>query len=199
MIYWVSRSFCALLLKIFFGLKVTGRKHVPAHGGFILACNHVSFLDPVVAGVGCPRPLHYMARQTLFKNIFFGTCLTHLNTFPVKRDSADIASLREAMRRVRLGEGLLVFPEGTRKKEGISGRTKGGAGFLASKLGVPIVPVYIQGTEKALPRGKKFPRLSKITVRFGSRITVPQGVSYEEASMRVMDAVRKLSGGSSST
>lgn len=193
MFYWACKLSCELFLKIFFRVRVSGRQHIPAHGGFILASNHISFLDPVVAGGCCPRAVHYMARDTLFKNFFFASLIWHVNAFPVKRGSADIGALREAMRRVRRGDGLLVFPEGTRSATGDSQATKQGVGFLATKLGVPIIPVFIQGTEKALPKGSRFIRMARISIRYGQGIRIPRGMSRQDSAELVMDAIRKLS------
>ena len=193
MFYWACKSFCELVLKVLFRCKVSGIQHVPKKGGFILACNHISFLDPVVAGGCCPRAVHYMARDTLFKNFFFGALISHLNTFPVKRGSADIGALREAIRRVRDGDGLLVFPEGTRNAAQDLGQTKQGVGFLATKLGVPVVPAFIKGTEKALPKGKRGMRLCRIEVRYGQAIRIPRDMNREDAAALVMGAIRKLS------
>ncbi|MGE5279285.1 MAG: lysophospholipid acyltransferase family protein, partial [Deltaproteobacteria bacterium] len=89
MIYAISKFLCYVALRLFFRLRVRGRENFPSAGGFILAGNHVSFLDPVVFGAPCPRGLYYMARDTLFGRPFFGWFLRRIHAFPLKRRAAD--------------------------------------------------------------------------------------------------------------
>lgn len=194
MIYDISRTFCALILKVIFGLKVCGREYVPKSGGFILASNHVSFLDPPALGVACPRKLNYMARHDLFSHGLSSWWLYSVGCFPVKRDSADFSSLKEAMQRIRNGAGLLLFPEGRRQRTAnLSAKPQPGIGFLAAKLNVPVVPAFISGTEKALPKGAKFVRPAKIFVNFGKQIHLERGMPYQAFAELVMENIRHLS------
>lgn len=192
MIYRISRFLCAVLSRIFFPITVRGAEHVPRQGGFILASNHVSYLDPVVLGVCCPRRLNYMAREDLFRVPVLGWLLPRYRVFPVKRDSADFSAIREAIRRVNAGEGLLLFPEGTRVPAGESRDPEPGIGFLAAKLNVPVVPVFVSGTERALPKDAKMLRYAPVTAVFGEPFTLQKGVHRAQGAQRIMDAVRKL-------
>lgn len=191
MLYWILRFIGFVLFKIFFNGKVYGREYIPRAAGFIVASNHASFFDPVVVGVASQRRLNYMARDTLFSNFFFGKLLSGVSVFPVKRGATDIGALREAMRRVRQGGGLLIFPQGTRGADA-ERAPKGGIGFLAAKLDAPVVPAYVLGTDKACPKGAKRIRLHPISVRFGAPIRIEKGKSYQEFAEEVLRHISDL-------
>src|SRR3989338_4704218 len=114
MTYTVSRFICLLISKFFFRIGWQGRENIPKKGGFIIASNHVSYLDPVMVGIASPRKLNYMARHDLFLNPVFSRWLFSVGAFPVKRKTEDISALKEAIKRVKEGRGLLLFPEGER-------------------------------------------------------------------------------------
>src|SRR3989338_6346732 len=114
MIHTVSRFICFLISRLFFRISWQGRENIPKKKGFIIASNHVSYLDPVMVGVACPRKLNYMARHDLFSNHFFSFWLYNVGAFPVRRKTADISALKEAIKRLNDGEGLILFPEGGR-------------------------------------------------------------------------------------
>lgn len=194
MVYIVLRFLSGLILKVFFRMRVVNKKYIPKQGGFILASNHVSYLDPIALGVSCPRKLNYMGRDSLFTKRLFSRLLYSLHVFPVKRDSADISALKEAMQRIKRGDGLLMFPEGSRQqKNGVLGQAQSGAAFLAAKLNVPVIPAFVKGTEKALPKHAKFFNLTKISVSFGKEILIERGAPYQEATRLIMARIRELS------
>lgn len=181
-----------VVLNIFFRLRVSGRENVPKYGGFILASNHNSHFDPVVLGVACSRKLNFMARHGLFKNRYFARLLTSVGAFPIIRDSADASALKEAIRRLKSKEALLIFPEGTRSKDA-SVRPQGGIGFLAEKAHVPVVPAFIGGTDKALPKGARFVKLTQVTVRFGQQISFERREPREDIAKSIMASIGRLS------
>jgi len=193
MVYFILRNLNVLIFKLLFRIEVSGKKHIPANGGFILASNHASYLDPIALGVACPRRLSFMARHDLFSNGWFSWLLTSVRAFPLKRDSADIWSLKEAMRRIRSGDGLVLFPEGSRRFNGDSAGPQPGIGFLASKLNVPVVPAFIKGASLALPKGAKFIKPSKISVYFGKQIPIERRMPYQEIAESIMANIRHLS------
>src|SRR5437762_2318878 len=114
MIYWIVYFFTKLLSFFFFPVEIHDRKNVPQRGAFLLASNHVSYLDPMILGITTGRRLNYMAKDSLFKNKVFGFVLPRLGAFPIKRKTADTGALKECFRRIREGGPLLLFPEGTR-------------------------------------------------------------------------------------
>ncbi len=199
MLYRVLKPVTVALLRLFFRYRAIGRGHVPRTGRVLLAANHVSVLDPPVVGAGAPRPLHFMAKAELFRVPLFGGLIRRLNAHPVEREGADAAALRHALLLLREGQALLVFPEGTRGTEGGPlGRGRAGAGMLAALSEAPVVPVYIQGTGRVLPRGAKRLRLAPVTVRYGPPLVFGprEGrrgkARYQEISDQIMAAIGRL-------
>lgn len=196
MLYRISRFILFVLLKSFFRFKIEGRGNIPGKGGFILVCNHESYLDPAVLGVGCRRTVSFMARDTLFNNHLLGYWMRLVNVIPVKRGIADFSAIKSALRIVRKGKGLAIFPEGTRRtpdKAFIN--PEPGAGFLADRGNVPVIPAFIFGTREALPKGvnKKVHFGKTILVRFGKEIHIERGKPYHEISEMIMASIKELS------
>src|SRR3990167_8686461 len=162
MVYFISRNILKLFFKIFFRLEVTGAENCPKHGPLIIAPNHASFLDPLIAGFAVPRELNFMALDSLFKNRIFGKILISVNAFPLKREGADLGAMRLAIDKLCQGKAVLIFPEGTRSKDGNLGIPRAGIGLLAASSGASILPCYIKGSMDVLPRGAIFPRFKKI-------------------------------------
>ncbi|PIY82879.1 MAG: 1-acyl-sn-glycerol-3-phosphate acyltransferase [Candidatus Omnitrophica bacterium CG_4_10_14_0_2_um_filter_44_9] len=194
MIYVAGRWFCALFCRLFFRLRVEGREQVPKKGAFIIAGNHVSFLDPVVFGVACPRQLNYLARDTLFRNKFFGWLLKSVHVISLKRNAADICALREGLRRLKAGQGLLLFPEGTRSTDGNLGIGHYGVGFFARKSGAPVVPAYSKGALIAMPKGATSIKPVPISVVFGKPMDFAKyaNISDQEIADEIMKQLRIL-------
>ncbi|MCM8789892.1 MAG: 1-acyl-sn-glycerol-3-phosphate acyltransferase, partial [Candidatus Omnitrophica bacterium] len=109
-----------------------------------------------------------------------------------KRGGTDISALRQAMRRVRKKEGLLLFPEGGRSTGGVIANAQPGVGFLAAKLNVPVIPAFIEGTDKALPKGAKFLKFAKINVYFGKQIYIRKGADYQEIAESVIENIVRM-------
>ncbi len=193
MIYYACRFIFYLIFKLFFRCKVYGRENIPKKGGFIIASNHVSFIDPPLIGVAAGRALWYMARHDLFKNPIFGWVFRQWHCFPVKRDSADLSALKTALQVLKKKEGLLLFPEGTRQANGSLSKPQPGVGFIAAKSNCPIIPAFVSGTEKALPRGAKKIKFTLISVTFGKQIHIERSMPYQDIAQLIMDNVRQLS------
>ncbi len=199
MFYLIAKLFVALFLKIVFQLKVYGRGNVPKKGAFILASNHLSYLDPPALGVASPRVLHFMARHDLFNNWAFGALIRASNAFPVRRGGIDPGAFKEAIERLKNGQVLLIFPEGRRSETGELGTPQSGIGFLSITADVPILPAYIKGTREALPKGALFIKLKSISVYFGKiiepkKLTLPNDKrqACEELANYVMDEIKRL-------
>jgi 1-acyl-sn-glycerol-3-phosphate acyltransferase len=191
--YSFCRFCCLLFCKLYCRLSIRGREHIPAEGGVILACNHVSNLDPIVLGVGSQRHVGFMAKRELFAVPFLGRLLKLLLVIPLKRESADRSAIKESIRRLRQGHVVALFPEGTRVKPEEVVAAKAGVGFLAQTLGVPVIPAYIRGTDAAWPRGAVFPRPHTVAITFGERIAIDASATYAEAAEQVMASIRRLS------
>ena len=154
-----------------FGIRVYHRERLPVTGGVLVVCNHQSFLDPILAAVGMPRPFHPMARETLFHPAPFGWLIRSLHAFPVRRATADLTAIREALRRLKGGAVVLVFPEGTRTRDGSIGRLQGGPVTIAARAGVPIVPMVIDGAFESWPKGHRLPCPHKVRVACGRPVS----------------------------
>src|SRR4051812_12381149 len=141
--YGFMRSLCQLGYVLALRGRAWGSRHVPRKGGVVLICNHQSFFDPIIAGVAVPRECHFMARDSLFRNRFFGPLISSLNAFPVKRGTADVGALKEALRRLNNGQLVMTFPESTRTRDGTIGPFHPGVVLMAKRAGVPIVPAVI--------------------------------------------------------
>ena len=198
MLYAVLRLLAWLLARLLFRVEVRGAEHVPRTGPAMVVANHSSVLDPPVVGAAAPRPLHFMAKAELFSIPLFGRLIRAVNARPVRREGADARALREALRILESGHALLVFPEGTRGPEGVLREGKAGAGMLALLSGALVVPVYIEGTGQALPRGRLLPRPVKVRVSFGAPLSFGKVEGphrkerYLEASGEMMAAIARL-------
>ena len=170
--YTFLRFWAQLIFSVLFGIRVYGQRNVPPGGGVILASTHQSYLDPVIVGMGLSRQMHIMARENLFRNRLFRRLIESLNAFPVERDAADLGAMHEAIRRLRDGCLLVLFPEGTRTRTGEIGPLHPGLGVLAFRSGAAVVPVTIEGAFRCWPRGRKIFRPGRIRVLFGRPMRV---------------------------
>ena len=191
--YKLSRFILFLFLKIFFWLKCEGKGNVPKAGGVIIASNHLSYLDPLAIGCASPRAIDFMARDSLFSVPFLGDWMRAVGAFGVKRNSADISAMKEAIYRLQHGRVLTLFPEGTRQVSTlVSTKVEPGVGFLAAKSGAVVIPAFVWGTEKALPRGAKFFRPSRIRVKFGAPVKIDKDKPYEEIAQDILKDIRLI-------
>lgn len=181
-----------LLLKRWFQLRVDGVENLPARGSVILAANHSSHLDgpAVVAavnrGMNCVYSL--AAKDYFFDKSVKGKFCQHiLNMIPVQRRGKSLDALKTCKSIVKQNQMILLFPEGTRSKTGSLQPFKLGMGFLAMQLNVSVIPVCIEGSFQALPKGSFFPRRHNIRVAFGKPISVEayRGRSHELSSRKV--------------
>ncbi len=169
--YHFSKFVLWVIFRTGFGLEVRGQEHLPTREGFIVASNHVSYLDPPVLGAACPRRLVFMARTTLFKQPLLGAFMRGVHVIPLKRGEGDVEAIREAVARLQAGDAVAIFPEGGRQFSGQLGGAKRGVGLLAMAAQVPIVPALVTGTFHALPPvdPQRLHR-AKIRVAFGPAI-----------------------------
>ncbi len=146
--YYIGWKASRILFKMVLRAHVSGRENLPPTGGFILACNHLSYYDPLFVGCWVPRDIYYFAKEELFSNRVFAGFLKRVNTLPVRRSTIDRRALKTAVATVKAGNGLTVFPEGTRARRGELLRPKPGVGVIARQAECPIVPAYLSGTDK---------------------------------------------------
>jgi len=172
-LYHVARALLVGLCRVWFRLSAEGLEHVPASGAFILSPVHRSNLDTPVAAIATRRRLRYMGKDSLWKVRWAAWMLSALGGFPVTRGTADREALVRCMEVLNAGEPLVIFPEGERKAGPVVQPLFEGAAYLAGKCQVPIVPMGIGGSERAMPKGAKliFPR--KVVVIIGKPLPPP--------------------------
>jgi cytidylate kinase len=147
-----------ILAKIFYRHKVYGLEHYYPRGA-IIASNHASFLDPPLLSISWPEEVHFVARETLFKNKLFGALIRALNTRPVRGDGGDAATFRTICQLIQQKEKVILFPEGTRTPDGSFQPFKMGVALLISRSQGAIIPAYLAGTYHLWDRNKRFPKL----------------------------------------
>ena len=155
LLYWIVWTFYRLLFATYFRWHVFNPERVPLQGPVILASNHASHLDPPLVGAGLPRALNYLARESLFNLPIGGWALRNVNAVPVDRDGAGAAGLRAIFNRLRQGGAIVLFPEGTRSKDGRLQKARSGVGLVVIKSSAPVVPVHVFGTYDAWNRHMK--------------------------------------------
>ena len=178
MFYGFARGLLFGLSKLLFRIRIQGEEQVPTHGAFIVAPSHRSYLDTPFVSFITRRKIRFMAKEELFANSFGAKLFTALGGIPVTRGSASArTAMKEVQAALEAGEPAAVFPEGTRDHGPTISPLFDGTAYLAVKLGVPIVPVGIGGSEEILASGKKMPRLHKVSVRVGAPIHPPADAS----------------------
>lgn len=177
--------------KLFYRHKVYGRENLPKGGGLI-AANHASYFDPPMIGVSTyPRHLCYMARDTLFKPIG-GWFLRHVGCYPVHRGKGNAAIFKLIPELVGQGKLAVIFPEGTRTKDGQLQPGQLGAGLLVQRSNCPVIPTYVHGTYGVWNIHMKKPKLSgRTAVVFGKPLTFQhlEGLDKKEAQQRITDEI----------
>lgn len=192
-LYYFSKGLAQFGAWLLFKIRHYGAHYIPEDGGFILASNHQSYLDPIFVGLGSKRPLHFMTRSSAFDIPVVGLLIQQLNAFPVDRGQADIRAIRKAMEVLEAGGGLLVFPEGTRTVDGSLGSFKAGVVSIAQRAACPIVPAAVRGAYEVWPRQRRFPMSGRVSVAYGQPF--PPASSKSEASDtagRLGETIRQL-------
>lgn len=203
----IYKLVAVIIRTIFFfngGLEVVGKENIPKEG-VIIASNHNSYLDPPILGSVTPRRCNFMAKKSLFDVPILAWMIKYA-AFPVDREKPRASTIKEAVKKIRNGQIVVVFPEGQRNDTSELLEPKLGIGLVAVMSRAPIVPVYITGAEKALPPDARWLKRAKIKVVFGKPIyytsTEESGGRTghdrrEEVSRMIMDAIRELKEGGS--
>ncbi len=195
-LYYLGWKLTRIISKFLFRVRVTGVENVPTSGGFILASNHTSYFDPPLVGCWIKRPLYFFAKKELFRNPLFGAILRRVNALPVKRGVIDRHALQLAVETIKKGNGLTVFPEGTRSRDGKLRSPKPGIGMIARHAECPIVPAFLSGSNTLW---KCFVGKAKLTVTYGAPLPAEWVTSfprdkegYQNIARGIMEHIGKL-------
>lgn len=181
--YDFLRIVCRLFFLVVYRIRCEGRQYIPREGGALVLSNHQSHFDPVLVGLACDRRLNYLARQTLFGFPPFRWLINSLDAIPIDREGLGLNGLKETLRRIKRGEMVLMFPEGTRTPDGEVHPLKPGFCALARRLDVPLLPVAIEGAYDVWPRSQPFPGGGRIHVQFGPPIMPDEIAKFEERDL----------------
>lgn len=201
MFYWFIKGMFWPLGQIYFRMRRRGLENLPRSGSVILVANHSSYLDPPALGSACPRKVHFLITRGVYDLLRFRWFYVGMEAVPVSSNRQDALALRQALRMLRRGEVVGVFPEGERRADGKVGEPRMGAALLAARSGAAVVPVGIRGAYRALPPRGLFPKPFRVEVVFGPPLQWDGADAGREAlegfSQRMMEAVGDLIKGDS--
>lgn len=180
------------LCRAYFGLELSGLHNIPTSGPLIITPNHQTYADPALVTIPVRRRVYYMAWNRLFEIPVFSWMIRRLRAFPVRIDSADPSSMREAVRLLTAGHVLMIFPEGERTRSGRVERFKLGAFRLAATLGVPVLPVTIAGGHEAWPPGRMLPRRGRIAITYHPTLKPDPALEPRKAAAALAQRARTI-------
>ena len=183
------------LCRAYFGLELSGLNNIPASGALIITPNHQTYADPALVTIPVRRRVYYMAWNRLFEIPVFSWFIRRLRAFPVRIDSADPTSMREAVRVLTAGHVLMVFPEAERTRTGRVERFKLGAFRLATTLGIPVLPVTIAGGHEAWPPGQVLPRRGHIAITYHPPLKPDRSLEPRQAASALAQRARAIIAG----
>ena len=193
MFYKIFKVICRFWFGIILRTKIVGTENIPKDSAFILAANHVSNWDPPFLGTFIDREVCYMGKEELFKNPIMAAICRRLYVFPVKRGAADKTAIKTAIKILKDGKCLGIFPEGTRSKTGKLGKAEAGVSLIAAMTKAPIIPAAIVNTEKIFSREKFLPQTAVV---YGKPIKFSGSTKDKEAlenfAQEIMNEIAKL-------
>lgn len=204
-LYWLGWVGFRVIFRCYFRWRVFNPERVPQTGGVVLASNHASYLDPPLVGAGLRRPIAYLARATLFNFAPMAWLLRNWNVVPVDRDGGSGAGLRVILDRLHAGSAIILFPEGTRTRDGKLQVARSGIGLIVIKSEEPVVPVRVFGTYEAYGRHMPVPLPRRMMVKYGEplrfeRLRVEAKTAskarvkeiYQEVAEEILRAIARL-------
>jgi 1-acyl-sn-glycerol-3-phosphate acyltransferase len=199
MLFYFGRALFRILFRLVCRWEITGRENLPASGGVILAPNHISHLDPPLVGSAVTRPVYFMAKAELFRVPVLGSLIRRTHAFPVNRGAADRQAIRHAQELLAQGQVLVMFPEGHRSEDGCLQTPELGVAMIAARAGVPVVPVAVMGSNRALPKGAFFLHPAKIRVQIGKPVFCDSATTarasremLESFTDKIMEGLRQM-------
>ncbi len=183
------------LYRILFRGRTSGNRNVPTEGALVVVANHGSHLDPPLLGHALGRPVAFMAKAELFRVPLLGPIIRACGAYPVQRGASDREAIRVATARLAQGWATGVFIDGTRQLNGRVNQPQAGAALLAARAGVPLLPVAIVNSHRAMGAGRSWPRLVPIHIRIGQPIPPPASRRREDllaATQACQDQINAL-------
>ena len=177
---------------VLFRLKVSGQHHIPKTGGVLIAANHASYLDIPVLGCGILRRASYMGRMDLFPGPV-GWLMRYLGWIPIRRERVDRGGFEEAISRIKAGEAVIIYPEGSRTEDGRLQPGKPGVGMIVAATGCPVIPAYLAGTFDALPPGARRIRLRPMRVTYGEPMDFSALLKELDGESKKKDVYQRIS------
>lgn len=195
--YRIGQKFIMLLLRCLWGIHIEKKAAARFRENYIFACNHKSFSDPPLVGSTLPREVHFLAKEALFKNRIFSWLIRTYNAIPLRRSGFDRIAMGIALELLKSGKSILIFPEGMRVRGHRLGKPRSGVGYLALQSGIPVVPLYVRGSNRL---AHCLLRRERLVVAHGRpmRLTSKQPLTdaspddYREYSEMVMEAIQAL-------
>ncbi|MFK9095354.1 lysophospholipid acyltransferase family protein [Bacillus salipaludis] len=185
--YDFARSVVYTIFKPWYRVEAIGVENIPKEGGVLLCSNHIHNFDPIIVGIMAPRPIHYMAKEEVFRVPVLGGIVRKCNAFPVKRGFSDREALRTGLKILKDGNVFGLFPEGTRSKNGELGKGLSGAGFFALRTEADVIPCAVIGPYKSF---------HKLKVVYGKPIDMDQmrkeKASADQVTELIMSEIHKL-------
>jgi 1-acyl-sn-glycerol-3-phosphate acyltransferase len=204
-VYRIGRLAYHVWFTAYHRCRICNVERVPATGPVLLACNHASFYDPPLVGSALPRDICYLARESLFKTSLGNWVLRKLNCIPVDREGGGAAGLKGVLDNLERGRAVILFPEGTRTRDGRLQPVRSGIGLAVIKADAPVVPVRVFGSYEAWGRHHKVPRPVQLVVKFGQPLRFESlrteakqcskarlKVIYQEVADQIMAAIAGL-------
>ncbi len=198
----IARFFIGIISRLFLRVRILGLENIPKNDGVIIAANHLSYLDIPLLGYSVyrmGRRADFMGKKELFTVPILGSFLRLLGGFPIDRERVDRAALREAVKRLRSGRIVVIYPEGRRSRDGRLQSGKPGIGIIVRMSGKKVIPVAIQGTDKAMPVGKWVLRQAPVTIRFGPPLSFSHLINggsekenIEQITKSIMDHIAAI-------
>jgi 1-acyl-sn-glycerol-3-phosphate acyltransferase len=199
-IYGICHAFIRWVYFTAFRGEITGLENLPTEGGYIVAANHASHLDPPIVGLHLSRQVAFFARKTLWKPGFAAWWLNTVGTIPVDRDGwTDISEIKRVIQTLRDGRAIILFPEGTRSADGRLGPPRPGVGLIACRTGVPVIPARLFGSFAAMGRGGGLRLGTPIDVAYGAPLRAADydhpsdgRERYQKTAERIMAAIEAI-------
>ena len=173
-VYRLCHSMAKNLARTALNFRVIHPERLIEDGPALICSNHVSFFDPPLVSVSFQKEIHFLARHTLYSNPAARWIFPRVNVTPIDQDRASMAGLKTAVRLLKDGHRVLIFPEGSRSPDGQLQPAAGGAGLVVAKSRAPVIPLRLFGAYEALPYGASTPRFTTVTAVVGEPLTFPE-------------------------